>query len=256
MEQNNVNTVEETVVEESTVSTPPAGFQVIVREFLKDKLALGALILLALIFLVIFIGPYFIDQEAALKVNILGRYKAPTNAHLLGTDESGRDVLALLIIGARNSVVIGFSVTILTCIIGIIVGLISGYYGKWVDTTLMRVVDFIMILPTLMIIIVFVTVIPDYTMFHFVFIMTAFYWVGSARLFRTRTLQEASLDYVNASKTLGSSDIRIMFREILPNLSSLIIVNLILRLAGNIGIETGLTYLGFGLPLQHHHLVH
>ena len=248
MEQNNVNTVEETVVEESTVSTPPAGFQVIVREFLKDKLGLFALILLALIFLIIFIGPFFIDQETALKVNILGRYKSPSNAHILGTDESGRDVLALLIIGARNSVVIGFSVTILTCIIGIIVGLISGYYGKWVDTTLMRVVDFIMILPTLMIIIVFVTVIPDYTMFHFVFIMTAFYWVGSARLFRTRTLQEASLDYVNASKTLGSSDLRIMFREILPNLSSLIIVNLILRLAGNIGIETGLTYLGFGLP--------
>ena len=248
MEQNNVNTVEETVVEESTVSTPPAGFQVIVREFLKDKIALFALILLALIFLIIFIGPYFIDQETALKVNILGRYKAPSNAHLLGTDESGRDVLALLIIGARNSVLIGFSITILTCIIGIFVGLISGYYGKWVDTTIMRVVDFIMILPTLMIIIVFVTVIPNYTMVHFVLIMTAFYWVGSARLFRTRTLQEASLDYVNASKTLGSSDLRIMFREILPNLSSLIIVNLILRLAGNIGIETGLTYLGFGLP--------
>lgn len=248
MEQNNVNTVEESTVEESTVTTPPAGFQVIVREFLKDKIALGALILLTIIFLVIFVGPFFIDQETALKVNILGRYKAPTNVHLLGTDESGRDVLALLIIGARNSVMIGFSVTILTCIIGIFVGLISGYYGKWVDTTLMRIVDFIMILPTLMIIIVFVTVIPDYTMFHFVLIMSLFYWVGSARLFRTRTLQEVSLDYVNASKTLGSSDFKIMFREILPNLSSLIIVNLILRLAGNIGIETGLTYLGFGLP--------
>ena len=98
MEQNNVNTVEETVVEESTVSTPPAGFQVIVREFLKDKLALFALILLTLIFLIIFIGPFFIDQETALKVNILGRYKAPTNAHILGTDESGRDVLALLLL--------------------------------------------------------------------------------------------------------------------------------------------------------------
>ena len=68
MEQNNVNTVEETVVEESTVSTPPAGFQVIVREFLKDKLALFALILLTLIFLIIFVGPFFIDQEAALKL--------------------------------------------------------------------------------------------------------------------------------------------------------------------------------------------
>ena len=237
------------VTKESTVSTPPTGFQVIVREFLKDKIALAALIILTLIFLFIYIGPFFINEATALKVNILQRYKAPgVNGFLLGSDEGGRDVFAMLVIGARNSVTIGFTITILTCIIGIIVGLISGYYGKWVDTTLMRIVDFIMILPTLMIIIVFVTVIPNYTLFHFILIMTSFYWVGSARLFRTRTLQEASLDYVNASKTLGSSDLQIMFREILPNISSLIIVNLILRLAGNIGIETGLTYLGFGLP--------
>lgn len=237
------------VTKESTVSTPPTGVQVIVREFLKDKIALAALIILTLIFLFIYIGPFFINEATALKVNILQRYKAPgVNGYLLGSDEGGRDVFAMLVIGARNSVTIGFTITILTCIIGIIVGLISGYYGKWVDTTLMRIVDFIMILPTLMIIIVFVTVIPNYTLFHFILIMTLFYWVGSARLFRTRTLQEASLDYVNASKTLGSSDLQIMFREILPNISSLIIVNLILRLAGNIGIETGLTYLGFGLP--------
>jgi len=237
------------VTKESTVSTPPTGFQVIVREFLKDKIALAALIILTLIFLFIYIGPFFINEATALKVNILQRYKAPgVNGYLLGSDEGGRDVFAMLVIGARNSVTIGFTITILTCIIGIIVGLISGYYGKWVDTTLMRIVDFIMILPTLMIIIVFVTVIPNYTLFHFIIIMTLFFWVGSARLFRTRTLQEASLDYVNASKTLGSSDLQIMFREILPNISSLIIVNLILRLAGNIGIETGLTYLGFGLP--------
>ena len=237
------------VTKESTVSTPPTGFQVIVREFLKDRIALAALIILTLIFLFIYIGPFFINEATALKVNILQRYKAPgVNGFLLGSDEGGRDVFAILVIGARNSVTIGFTITILTCIIGIIVGLISGYYGKWVDTTLMRIVDFIMILPTLMIIIVFVTVIPNYTLFHFIIIMTLFFWVGSARLFRTRTLQEASLDYVNASKTLGSSDLQIMFREILPNISSLIIVNLILRLAGNIGIETGLTYLGFGLP--------
>ena len=237
------------VTKESTVSTPPTGFQVIVREFLKDRIALAALIILTLIFLFSYIGPFFINEATALKVNILQRYKAPgVNGYLLGSDEGGRDVFAMLVIGARNSVTIGFTITILTCIIGIIVGLISGYYGKWVDTTLMRIVDFIMILPTLMIIIVFVTVIRNYTLFHFILIMTLFYWVGSARLFRTRTLQEASLDYVNASKTLGSSDLQIMFREILPNISSLIIVNLILRLAGNIGIETGLTYLGFGLP--------
>jgi len=233
-------------------SLPPMGFEVIRREFMKDKLALCSLLVLIAIFLFLYVAPYFLNLESATKVQIFNRYTTPGSVvdghtYVLGADEGGRDVFAMLVIGARNSVTIGFTITILTCIIGIIVGLISGYYGKWVDTTLMRIVDFIMILPTLMIIIVFVTVIPNYTLFHFILIMTLFYWVGSARLFRTRTLQEASLDYVNASKTLGSSDLQIMFREILPNISSLIIVNLILRLAGNIGIETGLTYLGFGL---------
>ena len=153
-----------------------------------------------------------------------------------------------MIIGARNSILIGFSITIITSVIGVSVGLISGYYGGRIDGILMRIVDFIMILPILLLIIVFVTVIKSYTIYHFILIMSAFYWTAKARLFRTRVLSEASLDYVSASKTLGTSDIVIMLREILPNISSLVIVNLTLNFAGNIGIETSLTYLGFGLP--------
>ncbi|WP_449453532.1 ABC transporter permease [Streptococcus suis] len=232
-----------------SVSTPPGGLQVIAREFMKDRLALTSLIILLTILATVFIGSVILDQEQVMKVDLLSRFLEPgVEGHLLGTDEGGKDIFGQLIIGARNSILIGFAITIITSLIGIFIGVVSGYYGGRIDGLLMRIVDFIMILPMLMMIIVFVTVIKNYTIYHFIFIMSLFYWTGKARLFRTRTLSEASLDYVSASKTLGSSDLMIMFREILPNLSSIIIVNLTLNFAGNIGIETSLTYLGFGLP--------
>ena len=232
-----------------TKTLNPTGFSVISREFLKDKVALVSLTLLDLILAFVFIGSLFIDQEKIMGVNIISKNLPPGyEGHLLGTDSYGRDVLGQLIIGARNSILIGFSITIITSVIGVSVGLISGYYGGRIDGILMRIVDFIMILPILLLIIVFVTVIKSYTIYHFILIMSAFYWTAKARLFRTRVLSEASLDYVSASKTLGTSDIVIMLREILPNISSLVIVNLTLNFAGNIGIETSLTYLGFGLP--------
>ena len=232
-----------------TKTLNPTGFSVISREFLKDKVALVSLTLLVLILAFVFIGSLFIDQEKIMGVNIISKNLPPGyEGHLLGTDSYGRDVLGQLIIGARNSILIGFSITIITSVIGVSVGLISGYYGGRIDGILMRIVDFIMILPILLLIIVFVTVIKSYTIYHFILIMSAFYWTAKARLFRTRVLSEASLDYVSASKTLGTSDIVIMLREILPNIISLVIVNLTLNFAGNIGIETSLTYLGFGLP--------
>src|SRR5699024_4556913 len=127
-------------------------------------------------------------------------------------------------------------------------GIIAGYYGGFIDNLIMRLIDFIMILPITMIIIVFVTLVPKFNVWSFIFIMTAFYWVAKARLFRSKTLSESRKDYVSASKTLGTSDFKIMFREIMPNLSSLIITNLTINFAANIGIETTLTFLGFGLP--------
>ncbi|WP_265459170.1 ABC transporter permease [Enterococcus sp. HY326] len=232
----------------SNEHVPPMGFRMIIREFRKDKLAMFSLILLIIILLTIFIGAVVIDQSEIMRVNILDRYLPPGGNYLLGTDEGGRDVFGQLIIGARNSVVIGFAITIITSIIGVSVGIISGYYGGMLDNIIMRIVDFIMILPIMMIIIVFVTIIPNYTVFSFVWIMSAFYWVAKARLFRSKTLSEGRRDYVSASKTLGTSNFKIMFREIMPNLSSLIITNLTINFAGNIGIETTLTFLGFGLP--------
>ncbi|MGX7196251.1 ABC transporter permease [Enterococcus olivae] len=235
-------------------SIPPMGFRMIVREFLKDKMAIFSLVLLVAILLFVFIGSVILDQDQVMYVSILDKYARPGSIsmngtqYLLGADEGGRDIFGQLIIGAKNSILIGFSITIITSIVGVGLGIISGYYGGLIDNILMRIVDFIMILPIMLIIIVFVSIIPRYTIWSFIWIMSAFYWVAKARLFRSKTLSEGRRDYVSASKTLGTNDFVIMFREIMPNLSSLIITNLTMNFAANIGIETTLTFLGFGLP--------
>jgi len=136
----------------------------------------------------------------------------------------------------------------LASILGIFVGLTAGFFGGHYDNIIMRVVDTWSMLPTLMIIIVIVTMMPYYSPLHFVIIMALFSWTGTARIMRAVALQQRNLDYVSASKTLGTRNIIIMFREVLPSLVPVITVNLTLALANNIGIETGLTFLGFGLP--------
>ena len=153
-----------------------------------------------------------------------------------------------MILGARNSITIAFFVTLITGFIGIAVGLITGYFGGWIDNIFMRIIDFFITIPSLMIIIVLVTMIPKYTVTEFIFIMSTFLWVGTARLVRSKSLTESRRDYVNASKTMGTRDTTIIFKEIMPNLSSILIVEMTLNFAGNVGLETGLSYLGFGLP--------
>ncbi|MBL4952390.1 ABC transporter permease [Neobacillus sp. YIM B02564] len=218
------------------------------REIVKDKLALGALILLGLILIIVYGVSLLLDQDKIVTVDFLSIYSPPSAEHWLGTDYGGRDILGQLIIGAKNSFTIGLCITLLTGLIGLTVGLIAGYFGGRTDNIIMRIIDFFLILPTLMLIIVFVTIAPKYNVFYFILIMSLFLWTGKARLIRSKTLAERELDYVSASKTLGTPDWKIIIREVLPNLSSIIIVNLTLNLAGNIGIESGLTYLGFGLP--------
>lgn len=226
-----------------------SGLKVLAREFAKDRGALGALILLIILFLGIFIGALFLNTDRVMTVDIFKQYNHPgADGMLLGGDEGGRDVFKMLILGARNSLLIGIAITVLIEVIGTVFGLVAGYYGGKVDNIMMRFLDFMMVLPTLMIIIVIVTIIPKYTMWSFVLIMSAFYWVGTARLIRSKALSESKKDYISASKTSGSSDLKIILKELLPNLSSIIIVDATLMLAGNIGIEVSLTYLGFGFP--------
>lgn len=236
---------------ESKKTDNPSGFKVIVREFKKDKLATFALAVLTIILLAVFIGSLFFDVNKVMKVDLFNSFLRPgENGYILGTDQGGRSLFGQLIVGTRNTIIIGFFVTVLTTCIGIAVGLVIGYYGGLVDNIIMRIIDFIQVLPVLMIIIVFVTLVPRYNMATFVFIMSIFYWCGIARLVRSKALSEGRRDYISASKTMGTPTWKIMVKGILPNISSILIIDSILSLAGNMGIEIGLTFLGFGLPPQ------
>ena len=219
------------------------------REIYRDKLALTGLFLFIVITLTVYIWAFTIDETAAAVVNIRIRQNPPCADHILGTDSAGRDMLTQLILSARNSFNIAFIVTLGGAVIGIIFGLVSGFYGKHVDNVMMRVLDFIGMVPSIMLIIVFVAVIPNYSVFTFALLMILiFSWQGIARLIRVKALQQSTLDYVFASKTLGTRNFVIMFREVLPNLVSIIVSTVTINMAANMGIETGLTFLGFGLP--------
>ncbi|SDJ84851.1 ABC transporter permease [Alkalibacterium thalassium] len=244
--------------DDMAASSPPMGIKVIVREFMRDKLALASLILLVGLLVTVFIWSFLIDQDQVTNVSLWDSYLRPMSfsedparegmRFILGTDSAGRDIFGLLLIGARNSLLLGWSVTVVTSIIGIVIGILAAYYAGLIDNIIMRIIDFIMILPQLMIIIIFITIVPTYNVFTFALILIVFNWHGQARFIRGRALTVGRLDFISASKTMGTPSLVIMLREMMPNISSLIIVNLTLNFAGSIGLETGLSYLGFGLP--------
>ena len=246
MSTENNNVYDNINVADLPKSTP--GWKIVVQEILADKLALFSLIIFTLITCYVFGLTLFLSLRDIVTVDLFAINVAPNDEWRLGTDYGGRDIFGQLIIGTRNSLAIGILVTLLSVGFGIVYGVICGYFGGHIDNAMMRFVDFMIILPFLMIVVVFVTIVPSYDIFTFSLMMAAFLWMGTARLIRSLALQERELDYINASRTMGSSHFKIIFTQLLPNLVGIIIVNGTLSLAANIGIEAGLSFIGFGFP--------
>jgi len=232
--------------EKSTTST----FDILVREFARSPGSIFALVVIILSVLFVTVPYFFIDTNDALTVNLLRVNNSPSADHWLGTEQNGRDVFALLVLGARNSLIISLAVTIITGVVGIILGLFSGYFGGTFDNILMRIVDFVSTLPFIVMIIAFLAIFPGFNVLRFTLIMSFFLWTGITRLVRARAIQEKELEYIQASKTLGTPHLKTIFGGLLPNISSIIIVNMTLNTAANIGLETGLSFLGFGFPFE------
>ncbi|MBF0714603.1 ABC transporter permease [Gemella sp. GH3] len=235
------------------VTNYPSAFSVVAREFKKDKIALTAFITLSAIVTFVILFNIYI-RITGLKaeyheVNILNRFLLPgEDGYLLGTDAGGHSVFGWLMMGIGNSMLISLVVTTIVISFGTLVGLVISYYGGKIDNIVMRFVDFLTILPYLMIIIVFVSIYRGYGVISFIFMLSALSWMSITRLVRSKALSESRRDYVLASKTMGTSDFSIMFKGILPNIASIIIVEATLLLVINMGTEVALTYLGFGLP--------
>src|SRR5699024_7336583 len=206
------------------------GWKIIFEELISDKLALFSLIILVIITAYVFGLTMFLNQAAIVKVDLFSINQPPNDEFRLGTDYGGRDIFGQLIIGTRNSLAIGFLVTALSVGFGIVYGVVSGYFGGHIDNAMMRCVGFFMgvsflFFSFLIIIVVSVIIFPSYDIYTFSLIMAAFLWTGTARLIRSIAMQEKELDYINASRTLGSSNIKIIFTQLMPNMVGLIIVN-------------------------------
>jgi peptide/nickel transport system permease protein len=231
-------------------------FVIVTRRFIRHKLAVaGMVIVFIFVFLAIFataIAPF-----DPYKQGLAPSYSNPSSAHLLGTDELGRDVFSRLLYAARISLFVTVVVNFTSEFIGVIVGAISGYFGKWVDSLIQRIVEFMLTLPTLPLLLFFsamlrgVTIpgLPDEWSKALIisFVLIAFGWLGSTRLVRGMVLSLREQEFVQAARALGASSWTIITRHMIPNALAPVIVNLTLGLGGIIVLEAALSFLGFGI---------
>jgi peptide/nickel transport system permease protein len=215
-----------------------------------DKLTMFAFAVLALLTLICVLGPPFVEYQLDVdvtRVNIPDRFLPPgTEGHIIGTDEYGRDELIRLLYGGRISLAIAYSASVMIVIIGVTLGLISGYFGGIVDDIIMWVINTLSSMPPLFILLI-VSALWSPSAEILVIILALLGWFGTCRLVRGEVLSIKERDYVIAAKALGASNTRLLFVHIFPNVLSIVIVTGTI-IAGNlILLESGLSYLGLGV---------
>ncbi|WP_026840499.1 oligopeptide ABC transporter permease [Citrifermentans bremense] len=215
------------------------------ERFSANRFALAGLWVIALLFLLSFaasfITPYDPDAIDAWHVLL-----PPSAEHWFGTDELGRDVLTRVIFGARVSLKVGFVAVGIAVAVGTVVGLFAGFYGGWVDSVLMRIVDIMLCFPTFFLILAVIAMLEP-SIWYIMVIIGLTGWMGVARLVRAEVLSLKSRDFISAARVLGASDRRIIFRHILPNALSPVLVSATLGVAGAILTESALSFLGIGV---------
>jgi len=170
----------------------------------------------------------------------------PSMAHPFGTDDLGREVFVRMLYGARISLLVGFVAVGISTIIGIILGSLAGYYGSWVDALVMRFVDIMLCFPTFFLILAVIAFLNP-SIWNIMIVIGLTSWMGVARLIRAEFLSLRQRDFVLAAQALGASDLRLIFRHILPNAMSPVLVSATLGVAGAILTESALSFLGIGV---------
>ena len=218
----------------------------------KPMALFGVVMLLVIIFLAVFaplIVPFTLEEMATLKITAEDILAPPDADHLLGRDDAGKDVLSQLIYGARISLIVGFAASFMSLVIGTTVGMVAGYFGGRVDNFLMRLVDFLMVIPTLPLMLVIITF-WGRGLEKIILVIGLLYWTYMARLVRSQVISIKERHYVLRAKALGASDFRIIFRHIFPQVVPLIIAQGVLDTSTAIIAESSLAFLGLGDPTQ------
>ena len=266
---------EEDIAEHQLFLTPG---QMISRRFFRNKLAVAGVFMLGLMAVLCFLVPlfygysqselFYIDKttgeelrtsasEAQMENSLLAVLKPPGRLHILGTNSMGQDMFARLMYGGRISLMVGFIVVLVELVIGIILGGISGFYGKWIDMLLMRLVDIISSIPTmpLMLIISSVMIVmkisPANKIYYIMFILGFIFWPGVARLVRGNILSLREAEYMQAADATGIKARHKITRHLIPNTLPNLIVSATLDLGFVILFESTLSFLGVGVGVPY-----
>ncbi len=226
--------------------------RIITRRFFKHTLAgiaVGVLLLMVLASVFAFASPYSpTDQEPT------NSFQKSSIDHWFGTDELGRDIFTRILYGGRVSLAVGLLSTFLSIAVGVVVGALSGYFGGWTDSILMRITDAFLTFPTIFVLIILGAFLREQqvpwlknSVIIVVLIIAAMSWMWPARLVRGLFLVLREREFVTASRALGGNHLRIIVQHILPNCIGPILVSGTLQMASAIITESGLSYLGFGV---------
>ncbi|MBT1075581.1 oligopeptide ABC transporter permease [Geobacter grbiciae] len=215
------------------------------KRFRHNRFAMAGGCVVLLLFVVSLLAPYITpwDPHAIDAYHVL---LPPSADHWFGTDELGRDVFTRVVYGARISLKVGFVSVGIAVAIGVVLGLVSGFYGGIVDTVIMRFVDIMLCFPTFFLILAVIAFLEP-SIWYIMAIIGLTGWMGVARLVRAEVLSLRERDFILAARALGASDVRIIFRHILPNALSPVLVSATLGVAGAILTESALSFLGIGV---------
>jgi peptide/nickel transport system permease protein len=215
------------------------------KSFRKNKLALLGGVIVLVLFVVATFAPWISPYDPG-QIEIKRVLEEPSARHLLGTDSLGRDVLSRMIWGSRISLLVGFVAVGIGTLIGVFLGSLAGYYGRWTDNLIMRFVDIMLCFPTFFLILAVIAFLEP-SIWNIMIVIGVTGWMGVARLVRAEFLSLKERDYAVAEKALGAKDFRIIFRHILPNALAPVLVSATLGVAGAILTESALSFLGIGV---------
>jgi peptide/nickel transport system permease protein len=210
----------------------------------QNRLAMAGAAIVIGMFILAMIAPFVGKDPGA--IDIANALRSPSWEFPLGTDDLGRDVLARIFFGARISLLVGFVAVGIATLIGIILGALAGFYGRWIDAVIMRFVDIMLCFPTFFLILAVIAFLEP-SIWNIMIIIGLTGWMGVARLVRAEFLSLRERDFVLAARAIGGRDARVIFRHILPNAISPVLVSATLGIAGAILTESALSFLGIGV---------
>jgi len=212
---------------------------------LSNPLARWGLAIIAAVLLMALLAPWLAPYDPDA-IDVKAILLSPSSAHWMGTDGLGRDVFSRMLFGARISLLVGFVAVGIATVIGVVLGAISGFYSGWVDVVIMRLVDVMLSIPTFFLILAVIAFLTP-SIWNIMIVIGLTSWMGVTRLVRAEFLSLREREFVLSAQTLGAKNGRLIFRHLLPNSLTPIIVSSVLGIASAVLLESGLSFLGLGV---------